>query len=154
MSLFGNVGHPIWRVAGTAGRLPRYLKLARDLFEDERVPAARKAVLGAALAYTVSPIDLVPGVIPIAGQLDDLAVLLLGVRQALAGCPPEVAATYLSEAGLSAALVEDDLQAVQGAAKWLVGQTAAWGMRAVAGGLRALAGLSRRAGTPAPPAAD
>jgi uncharacterized membrane protein YkvA (DUF1232 family) len=118
------------------------------------VPAARKAVLGAALAYTISPIDLVPGIIPIAGQLDDLAVLLLGVRQALAGCPPQVAATYLDGAGLSAALVEEDLQAVQGAATWLVGQTAAWGMRAVAGGLRALAGLSRRAGPASPPAAD
>ena len=154
MSLFGNVGHPIWRLAGTAGRLPRYLKLARDLFDDQQIPTGRKAVLGAALAYTISPIDLVPGVIPVAGQLDDLAVLLLGVRQALAACPPEAAAGYLSGAGLSAAQLEDDLQAVQDAAKWLVGQTAAWGMRAVAGGLRALAGLSRRAGGHAPPPGD
>ncbi|HVG97352.1 MAG TPA: YkvA family protein [Chloroflexota bacterium] len=151
MSLFGNVGHPIWRLAGTVGRLPRYLQLARSLFADENVPTGRKAVLGAALAYTISPIDLVPGVIPVAGQLDDLAVLLLGVRQALAGCPPEVAAGYLADAGLSAALLEDDLRSVQDAAKWLVGQTAAWGMRAVSGGLRALAGLSRRAGAQAPP---
>jgi uncharacterized membrane protein YkvA (DUF1232 family) len=154
MSLFGNVGHPIWRLTGTVGRLPRYLKLARDLFGDEQIPTRRKALLGAALVYTVSPIDLVPGVIPVAGQLDDLAVLLLGVRQALAACPPEAAAARLAGAGLSATLLEEDLQAVQGAATWLVGQTAAWGMRAVAGGLRALAGFSRRAGAHGSPPGD
>jgi uncharacterized membrane protein YkvA (DUF1232 family) len=138
--------HPIWRVAGTVPRLPRYLKLAKALFDDETVPGARKAILGAALAYTVSPIDLVPGIIPVAGQLDDLAVLLLGVRQALAGCAPERAAAHLADAGLTEAVLEDDLRAVQGAASWLVGQTAAIGARAVSGGLRMLAGVARRGG--------
>jgi uncharacterized membrane protein YkvA (DUF1232 family) len=141
-------GHPIWRLAGTAKRLPRYLKLARDLFDDEAVPPGRKALLGAALAYTVSPIDLVPGFIPVAGQLDDLAVLLLGVRQALAACPPEAAEARLAGAGLTGAVLEDDLAAVEGAASWLISQTAAMGMRAVSGGLRALAGFARRGATP------
>jgi uncharacterized membrane protein YkvA (DUF1232 family) len=144
----GPTGHPIWRLAGTGKRLPLYLKLARALFDDAEVPAGRKALLGAALAYTVSPIDLVPEFIPVAGQLDDLAVLLLGVRQALAACPPEVAEARLAEAGLTADDLEDDFKAVEGAASWLLSQTATMGMRAVSGGLRALAGFARRGATP------
>jgi uncharacterized membrane protein YkvA (DUF1232 family) len=148
MSLFSNSSHPIWRLAGTIGRLPRYLGLARALAASDDVPPGRKALLGAALAYTVSPIDLVPGIIPVVGQLDDLAVLLLGVKQALGACPPETADRFLASAGLTAAVVEDDVAAVQGAASWIIGQTAAAGMRALSGGLRALAGVTRRVNPP------
>jgi len=37
--------HPMWRLAATAGRLPRYAALAREVCADPGVPAARKAVL-------------------------------------------------------------------------------------------------------------
>jgi uncharacterized membrane protein YkvA (DUF1232 family) len=148
MSLFSNNSHPIWRLAGTIGRLPRYLGLARALVASDDLPPGSKAVLGAALAYTVSPIDLVPGIIPVVGQLDDLAVLLLGVKQALGACPPETADRLLADAGLTAAVVDDDASAVQGAASWIIGQTAAAGMRALSGGLRALAGVTRRVNPP------
>lgn len=147
MRLFGQAGHPLLRLAGTVGRLPRYVRLARALVADPVVPGGRKAVLGAALAYTVSPIDLVPGIIPVAGQLDDLAVLLLGLRQALAGCPADVAEGHLAAAGLTGATLEDDLHTVQGAAGWLLGKTATVALRAVSGSLRALAGAARRAGS-------
>jgi hypothetical protein len=80
-------------------------------------------------------------------------VLLLGVRQALGACPPETANRFLANAGLTAAVVEDDVAAVQGAASWIIGQTAAAGMRALSGGLRALAGVTRRANPSSPPGA-
>ncbi|MDQ3702817.1 MAG: DUF1232 domain-containing protein [Chloroflexota bacterium] len=147
MQLFGRDGHPLLRLAGTARRLPRYLILARALVAEPEVPAGRKAVLGAALAYTVSPIDLVPGFIPVAGQLDDLAVLLLGLRQALAGCESEVAERHLAAADVTAAILEEDLRTVQAAISWLVGKTATAALRAVSGSLRALAGAARRAGS-------
>jgi uncharacterized membrane protein YkvA (DUF1232 family) len=146
MSLLDAWDHPLLRLAGTMGRLPRYLRLARGLFADQSVAGPRKALLGAALAYTISPIDLVPGFIPIAGQLDDLVVLLLGLRQALDGCPPETARAHLANADLSEDQLEADLDIVQGTAAWLIGRTAAAGLRAVSGSLRALAGAARRAG--------
>lgn len=146
MQLFGRDGHPLLRLAGTARRLPRYLNLARALTAEPTMPAGRKAVLGAALAYTVSPIDLVPGFIPVAGQLDDLLVLLLGVRQALAGCEAAVAERHLAGADLTAATLEEDLHTVQEAVSWLVGKTTTAALRAVSGSLRALAGVARRAG--------
>jgi uncharacterized membrane protein YkvA (DUF1232 family) len=51
-----------------------------------------KWLLGAALTYLVSPVDLVPDFVPVLGQLDDLLIvpglLWLGARF----LPPEVVA--------------------------------------------------------------
>jgi uncharacterized membrane protein YkvA (DUF1232 family) len=111
--------HPVARLGETIGRLPRYLGLARGLARDPELPRWRKAALGAGLVYLASPIDLVPGVIPVAGQLDDLAVVLLGLRLALRGCSPEAAAAHLSAAGLDAGDISRDLAIVRAAAGWL-----------------------------------
>lgn len=56
-------------LAAKAKTLWRYLN-------DSRVPLSDKAVIVAALLYCISPIDLVPDHIPLAGLLDDLAVVL------------------------------------------------------------------------------
>lgn len=120
-------------------RLPKYLKLAAYLARDGEVPKSAKAILAVGGVYTISPIDLVPGVIPVAGQLDDLFVLLLALRTATRACPPAVAAAHLERAGLSASDFDDDLSAAKDAARWL----AVKGLR----GSRNLAGRgSRRLG--------
>src|SRR5438445_249827 len=49
--------------------VPRHGKLAYCLLRDERVPAAPKAVLLAALGVIVSPLDF-PAWIPVLGELD------------------------------------------------------------------------------------
>ena len=61
-------------------RQVRELKLMRRLLLDERVPLWQKAIPVAAAVYLVSPLDLIPDVIPVVGQLDDLAVLLGSMR--------------------------------------------------------------------------
>ena len=66
-------------------RMPRYGKLAIALGRDPAVSRARRAVVLAGAAYLISPVDLVPGLIPVLGQLDDLLVVLLAMRVALAG---------------------------------------------------------------------
>ena len=58
----------------------RELKLMRRLLLDERVPLWQKAIPVAAAVYLVSPVDLIPDVLPVVGQLDDLAVLLGSMR--------------------------------------------------------------------------
>jgi uncharacterized membrane protein YkvA (DUF1232 family) len=103
-------------------RLPKYLRLAANLARDNEVPKSAKAVLVVGGAYSISPIDLVPGIIPVAGQLDDLAVLLFALRQAIRSSPPAVAAAHLERVGLEQKDFDDDLAATKDTALWLVGK--------------------------------
>jgi uncharacterized membrane protein YkvA (DUF1232 family) len=100
-------------------RLPKYVKFAAGLARDRDVPARAKALLALGGAYTISPIDLVPGIIPVAGQLDDLFVLLISLRTAMRLCPREVAADHLERAGLNASDFDTDMQAAKDAALYL-----------------------------------
>ena len=112
---------PLARLGPTLRRLPRYLVLARNLLRDPNLSRWRKAGLVASLAYAVSPIDLVPGVIPVAGQLDDLAAVILGIRTALGGFKSGAAAGHLRSAGLTAEDIEADLVTVRSTAGWIAG---------------------------------
>ncbi|MEA2529558.1 MAG: hypothetical protein QOG89_1202 [Thermomicrobiales bacterium] len=126
-------------------RLPRYVFLGTNLVRDDRVPRKVKATIAVGGAYAISPIDLVPGIIPVAGQLDDLVVLLLSLRQAIRSCPPEVAEEHLSRAGLSQTDFETDLRAVRDTAVWLAQKgIRATGKLAARGGRRLRALLPHR----------
>jgi len=52
-------------------------KLAFRLLREPRVPVAAKALPFAALLYVLFPLDIVPDLLPLLGQLDDLSLLLL-----------------------------------------------------------------------------
>ena len=58
--------------------------------KDPRTPWFAKALISFIVAYTVSPIDLIPDFIPILGYLDDLVIVPLGVALAILMIPPEV----------------------------------------------------------------
>lgn len=70
--------------------LPKFLKLFLRLFKDPRVSLAPKLAPLGVLGYLILPVDLLPDVVLGLGQLDDLLVLLLGLRLFLRSCPPEV----------------------------------------------------------------
>jgi uncharacterized membrane protein YkvA (DUF1232 family) len=129
---------------GMISRLPVYVRLATDLARDPDVPASAKASLVAAGAYAISPIDLVPGIIPIAGQMDDLAALLLAIRFAIRLTPKEVAVPHLERAGVSPQQLDEDVRAVRDASIWLA-KRAASGLRdaAVNGAHRVRASVRR-----------
>jgi uncharacterized membrane protein YkvA (DUF1232 family) len=63
--------------------LPNLLALFRGLLGDPRVPRATKLWIGFAIAWLVSPIDLIPEFVPIAGPLDDVIVAALILRHVL-----------------------------------------------------------------------
>jgi uncharacterized membrane protein YkvA (DUF1232 family) len=46
-------------------------------------------LLGALLAYLLSPIDLVPDFVPVAGHLDDALLIALALRHLLRAAGPE-----------------------------------------------------------------
>ena len=69
--------------------VPKHGKLAYCLLRDERVPAAPKAAVLAALGVIVSPIDL-PAWIPVLGELDMLALGILAVETFIEACPQDI----------------------------------------------------------------
>ena len=70
--------------------IPNFLKLLYRLLKDSRVPNAEKAVLIGAIAYVISPIDLIPDFIPFIGEVDDLYVVSLTILRLLNRAPAEV----------------------------------------------------------------
>src|SRR3989337_523298 len=68
-----------------ASRAPLYARLLWALASDPRVPASRKALLGLAGAYIVSPLDLIPVWIPVLGAVDDVAVMVIAIDVFLEG---------------------------------------------------------------------
>lgn len=137
--------HPLAGLAPTIGRLPKYLVLAKGLVGDRRLSRWRKAALGAGIAYLASPIDLVPGLIPVVGQLDDLAAVLLALRFALRGLPGPAAEQRLAAAGLSKADLDEDLANVKRAGGWVARRAATVSGSAAKTTARAAAGASRLA---------
>jgi uncharacterized membrane protein YkvA (DUF1232 family) len=113
-------GHPVLGpYLSMITRLPSYARLGAELAKDPEVPASAKAALIAAGAYAISPIDLVPGFIPVAGQLDDLAALLLAIRLAVRMSPKEVVIPHLERSGITQEQIDSDLFAVRDATIWM-----------------------------------
>lgn len=77
----------------------RQVRLSWRLFQDKRVPIWLKLIPPAALAYIIFPIDIVPDVVPAAGQLDDIAVLLLGIKLFIELAPPQIRREHLRALG-------------------------------------------------------
>ncbi len=63
-----------------AGFVPDCVVLIKRLISDERVPRRRKLPLVLLAGYLISPIDLIPDFIPVAGQLDDAILVALALR--------------------------------------------------------------------------
>jgi uncharacterized membrane protein YkvA (DUF1232 family) len=130
---------PRQRLLALVRRLPAYGRLGWRLARDPRLSRGRRAAVAAAVAYLVSPIDLVPGIIPLAGQLDDAAVALLGLRFALRGLPLADRQAHLDATGLSAIDLDDDLTTVRIGAAWMLRRGGRIGLRAGRGLIRAAA---------------
>jgi uncharacterized membrane protein YkvA (DUF1232 family) len=97
----------------TVKRLPAYARMVAAMARDPRVPWRSRAMLVVGGAYLVSPLDLVPGIIPVAGQLDDMYVVLTATRQALRMSPDTVGAEYLARYGLDAETIDGDLATIR-----------------------------------------
>lgn len=75
--------------------LPNFVKLFSRLIKDPRVAVSSKLVVAGILTYVILPTDLLPDFIVGVGQIDDLAVILGGLKLFLGLCPPEVVQEHL-----------------------------------------------------------
>jgi uncharacterized membrane protein YkvA (DUF1232 family) len=73
-----------------AGFVPDCARLFKRLVGDPRIPRRRKLPLVLLAAYLVSPIDLVPDFIPVAGQLDDAILVAIALRSVVRSAGPEI----------------------------------------------------------------
>ncbi len=86
------------------GTLFTHVRLAARLAREPRVPRLVKALLALPVLYVISPIDLLPDLVPILGQIDDLGVVLLALAGFLKACPPELVAFHRTRHGRAPAL--------------------------------------------------
>ncbi len=101
------------RMARLVLKLPTYARMVWGLVRDPRTPIGLKGMLAAALAYVVFPVDLIPDVIPIIGQADDLTVLLLVLDLFIQNAPPEVRAEHSARARNGTADLDRDLAQIR-----------------------------------------
>jgi uncharacterized membrane protein YkvA (DUF1232 family) len=102
------------RLAQLIWKLPTYARLIWGLVRDARTPVHLKVLLAAALAYLVTPIDLIPDALPILGQADDLTVLLLVLDLFIANAPEEVRKEHWERARNGTARLDQDLDQLRG----------------------------------------
>jgi uncharacterized membrane protein YkvA (DUF1232 family) len=102
------------RLARLVIRLPTYVRMVWGILRDPRTPIGLKAILGAALAYVVLPVDLIPDAVPIIGQADDLTVLLLTLDLFIQNAPAEVRAEHAQRARNGTADLDRDLARLRG----------------------------------------
>jgi len=94
-------------------RMPAYIKLAWALYREPSIGKKQKTVLGMGVLYAVSPIDLIPGFIPVLGQLDDIIVALTSLKMVLKGLPEDTLAHYRELFGISLDDLESDLSSAK-----------------------------------------
>lgn len=81
----------ISRIAKRSGA--KFVYAALILFytlESKKVPVKDKAIIIGALGYLISPLDVIPDAIPIAGLSDDLAVLIYVLHKVWGNVPEDV----------------------------------------------------------------
>lgn len=71
-------------VTDTVAQLPNFLRLLYGLITDPRVNGVDKLLVGAAIAYILMPLDMIPDFIPFFGEVDDVFVLVMSLKRLIA----------------------------------------------------------------------
>jgi uncharacterized membrane protein YkvA (DUF1232 family) len=88
----GRIRHVLEGLKQRARRLKTEVYALYLAYKDPRVPWYARLFAAGVVAYTVSPIDLIPDFIPVIGYLDDLILVPIGIVFALKMIPPDVMA--------------------------------------------------------------
>ena len=86
------------RLKGWAKALKRDVVALWIAARDPRTPWSARIVAGLTAAYALSPIDLIPDVIPVLGLLDDLLIVPLGIWLALRLIPAALMDEFRAQA--------------------------------------------------------
>jgi uncharacterized membrane protein YkvA (DUF1232 family) len=78
----------------TIRQLPNYVRLLFGLLTDRRVATVDKLLVGAAVAYILAPVDLIPDFIPFLGEVDDVFLLVTALQRLIANAGRTVLLQY------------------------------------------------------------
>ena len=93
--------------AGVLTEIMRNAQLAWHLLIDRRVSLPIKLIIpGLMLGYLIFPVDLLPDFVPVLGQLDDLAILALGIKLFIELSPKDIVREYRGNASSTSSPVE------------------------------------------------
>ena len=81
-------------VMDTIRQLPNYVRLLYGLLRDRRVATIDKVLVGAAIAYIIAPIDLIPDWIPFLGEVDDVFLLVTALQRLISNAGRSVVTQY------------------------------------------------------------
>ncbi|HXV70251.1 MAG TPA: YkvA family protein [Acidimicrobiia bacterium] len=87
--------------------MPNIVKLVGRLLKDPRVPRRAKITLGLAAAYVMSPIDLIPEVIPVLGWADDVILVMFALDSLIDRAGPDIVEEHWDGPGDLLGLVRD-----------------------------------------------
>lgn len=86
----------------------RSMQLVGRLMMDARVPVLPKLIVPLVALYVLSPLDVVPDVLLVLGQLDDVALLFFGTKLFINLCPPDVVMEHRRALGGGREVTADD----------------------------------------------
>jgi uncharacterized membrane protein YkvA (DUF1232 family) len=78
----------------TIRQLPSYVRLLFGLLRDRRVATIDKVLVGAAIAYILAPVDLIPDWIPFLGEVDDVFLLVTALQRLISNAGRTVVMQY------------------------------------------------------------
>ena len=81
-------------VMDTIRQLPNYVRLLFGLLTDRRVATIDKVLVGAAIAYIIAPVDLIPDFIPFLGEVDDVFLLVTALQRLISNAGKSVVLQY------------------------------------------------------------
>lgn len=76
-------------------------RLVYALLRDPEVPFYLKLLPFTAVLYLLFPLDIIPDIAPVVGQLDDLTVLLVGAKLFIDLAPPHLVAQHMDQIRIS-----------------------------------------------------
>ncbi len=86
----------------------RSMQLVWRLMLDPRVPPLPKLIVPLVALYVLSPLDVVPDVLLVLGQLDDIALLFFGTKLFINLCPPDVVMEHRRALGGGRSVTDND----------------------------------------------
>jgi uncharacterized membrane protein YkvA (DUF1232 family) len=90
------------RVLRLLRHLPQFVRLYWRLLWDPRVSTWPKALLVLSIIYVLSPVDLIPDVLPFIGEVDDLVVFIVVCKLFMYLCPRQVVQEHVRRIGAGA----------------------------------------------------